>query len=139
MTKVEIYNSTESGACVTSSGACQEDIWQQVGGVWTSTSDSWPSTARNDELANADYLGVRISYTYTYLTAFFAIVSPTINLVATSIQRIEPQQYSDRTAPSAAQWASARWSPLAFRSAGEPATAANWMRRSTTLIPGGRA
>lgn len=107
-TKIEIFNSTQSGTCVidSSSKGCQEDVWQPSGSTWASTSDNWPTSARVDALANADYLGVKISYSYTYLTALFAITSPTINLTAESIQRIEPQEYGDRSAPSIAVLAS---------------------------------
>jgi hypothetical protein len=106
--KIEIFNSSQSGACVsdTSTKACEEDVWQPSGSTWGSTSDNWPTKSREDALANADYLGVKISYSYTYLTALFAIASPTINLTAESIQRIEPQEYGDRPAPPTAVLAS---------------------------------
>lgn len=98
MTKIEIFHASETGACISTTGSggaqvCQEDIWQQSGGTWSSTSSNWPQTTRNDALANADYIGVKISYTYTYLTALLAITTPTISLTATSVQRIEPQEY----------------------------------------------
>ena len=60
----------------------------------------WPVSARNDQLISADYLGVRITYQYTYLTAFFATTSPQITLTAISVQRIEPQEYGMRPAPA---------------------------------------
>jgi hypothetical protein len=139
MTKVEIFDSTEDGACVLVAGACQEDIFQQVSGTWTSTSDTWLSSSRNDQLANADYLGVRISYTYTYLTAFFAISSPTINLQAESIQRIEPQQFGDRYDPTTATWAavSPGWWP--FASVAGPFPGEVWARNELERLTGGRA
>lgn len=138
MQKVEIFNSTQNGSCVIVAGACQEDVWQLVGGVWTSTSSSWPYNQRLDTLANADYLGVRIQYTYTYLTAMFAIGSPTLNLSAESIQRIEPQQYGDRYTPSTTAWVAVNpgWGPFAgvvgfvFRDA--------WARLDQASLPGGR-
>jgi Flp pilus assembly protein TadG len=138
MTKVEIYNSDETGACVIVSGACQEDIYQYASGGWQSTSDTWRMSDRNDQLANADYLGVRISYTYTYLTALFAISSPTINLQADSIQRIEPQQYGDRYDPGTHSWVSALpgWSPIAALFASPTDVA--WLRRTEENLMGGR-
>ncbi len=100
MSKIEIFHASETGACITtgtgSSTACQEDIWLQSGGTWSSTSNNWPSSQRNDQLANADYIGVKISYSYTYLTALLAITTPQIYLTATSVQRIEPQEYGKR-------------------------------------------
>jgi hypothetical protein len=109
MTQVEIFDASQTGGCAGGGSfpcATKVDILRQSGGSWVSTSNSWPTTQRNDQLANADYLGVRISYTYTYLTAFFAISSPTINLNALSVQRIEPQQFGQRQSPSAPIWAS---------------------------------
>ena len=103
---VVVYRATETGGCSgtgTTTGSlptCQyQDVLQPNGsGTWGYTQQGWLTTQppyRNDQLANADYLGVFISYQYTYLTAFFAIASPTISLSATSVQRIEPQQYGD--------------------------------------------
>ncbi len=140
MTRVEIYNSDESGVCVTTSGACQEDVWQRVSGAWASTSDTWPSSARNDQLANADYLGVKISYTYTYLTAFFAVSSPTIDLTATSIQRIEPQQYGaiPSHAASAQAMVGALWSPLALMNIFDSMRLARWRHDGLSTLTGGR-
>ena len=116
MTQVEIFDASQTGGCSGGGGfpcSTKVDILQKTGGGWVSISDSWPTQDRNDQLANADYLGVRISYSYTYLTAFFAVASPTINLNALSIQRIEPQQYGQRQSPAAPAWASAvhlaRW------------------------------
>jgi hypothetical protein len=146
MTKVEIYDASESGTCIvdtsTTPAACKEDIFQQSGGAWASTSNSWPSASRNDALANADYFGVRISYTYTYLTAFFAVTSPTINLTATSVQRIEPQEYGKRQSPTAPVWA---WNePPGWASAPRMALAplgafVVWERRNLACWMGERA
>ncbi len=101
MSQIEIFHASETGACVTTttsggSTVCQEDVWQPSGGTWSSTSNNWPSSVRNDQLANADYLGVKLSYSYTYLTALLAITTPKIYLTATSVQRIEPQEYGKR-------------------------------------------
>ncbi|HEX8981609.1 MAG TPA: TadE family protein [Ktedonobacterales bacterium] len=100
MSKIEIFHASETGACIItgsgSSAACEEDIWTPSGGTWSSTSNTWQSYKRNDQLANADYLGVKISYSYTYLTALLAITTPQIYLTATSVQRIEPQEYGKR-------------------------------------------
>ena len=103
MQEVVVYKALQTGGCAgtgTITGSipnCQSQVTllPGAGGVWTITSNSWQSLTRNDQLSNADYLGVFISYQYTYLTAFFAIASPTINLSAISVQRIEPQQYGD--------------------------------------------
>lgn len=143
MSTIEIFHANQTGACVSTTASngtsvCQEDVWSQSGGAWASTSNNWPSSQRNDQLANADYLGVRLTYTYTYLTALFAITSPTINLAATSVQRIEPQEYGQR----APQQVPALGAPPLWASvlpAWENQTSAVDQRRTHTAISGGRA
>ncbi|HZC06199.1 MAG TPA: TadE family protein [Ktedonobacterales bacterium] len=95
MSEVIVYQSDETGQCYgggTVPNCAHQDILQNVSGTWKTTSNTW-TTARNTQLSNADYVGVYLAYSYTYLTAFFAVTSPTINLTATSVQRIEPQEY----------------------------------------------
>lgn len=97
---VEIFHASETGGCSdgTQTFPCpEEDVYTAQSGVWT---NSWPVSSRNDQLITADYLGVRITYQYTYLTAFIATISPTINLTAVSVQRIEPQEYGMRPTPA---------------------------------------
>lgn len=143
ITEVDIFDAAEDGSCVVNgSGTCKADVWTLSKGTWTNT-DNWPASTRNDALSNADYLGVKILYTYTYLTAFFAITSPTINLTAESIQRIEPQQFGDRFNPGGAHtWAavSPGWSPFTAMSA--PFTTGTiWTRdnQDYLMTTGGRA
>lgn len=60
----------------------------------------WPPVNRNDSLANADYLGVRVLYEYTFLTSFVSTLGTILNLSATSVQRIEPQDFqASRVSP----------------------------------------
>ena len=98
MNEVIVYRADETGNCFSggpppcSVSPTYEDILQNVSGTWQTTSNTW-TINRNTQLSNADYVGVYISYTYTYLTAFFAVTTPTVGLSATSVQRIEPQQY----------------------------------------------
>lgn len=141
MQKIEIFNATETGACVLDSkGVCEEDIWQPAaGGTWSSTSNSWPYSARDDTLANADYLGLKISYTYTYLTAFFAVASPTVNLTADSVQRIEPQQYGDRHDPVAQRWAARATGMPGLPSPLAPSTGLTMARLESERLMGGNA
>jgi Flp pilus assembly protein TadG len=73
---------TSAGCCTTKTGTC----------TW------WP-TLRNDALANADYLGVRVKYQYTFLTAFVSTTGGTISLSTYSVQRIEPQDYNGGQVP----------------------------------------
>jgi hypothetical protein len=100
--KVEIFHAGQTGGCSDGSQAfpCpQEDVYTAQSGLWAY---GWPASTRQDQLITADYLGVRITYQYTYLTAFFATTSPQITLTATSVQRIEPQEYGMRPAPAPA-------------------------------------
>jgi TadE-like protein len=81
---------------------------------------TWPVDMRNDSLINADYLGVRISYNYTYLTAFISGGNSTLSLTATAVQRIEPQSFQGhRSLPGVALSSTAR-APRA--TASEPTT-----------------
>ena len=59
----------------------------------TITAGTWPACARNDTLLNADYLGVKITYQYTYLTSFASGGLSALTLSATSVQRVEPQDF----------------------------------------------
>jgi hypothetical protein len=70
---------------------------------------TWPVDMRNDSLIGADYLGVRISYNYTYLTAFISGGNSTLSLTATAVQRIEPQSFQGhRSLPGVALSSTAR-------------------------------
>jgi Flp pilus assembly protein TadG len=56
----------------------------------------WPVGSRNDTLLDADYLGVRVTYNYTYLTSYLSGGASTLQLIANSVQRIEPQDFQSR-------------------------------------------
>lgn len=119
MQEVIVFKADETGHCYTAGtgvngnppcATTTENVLTYSGGTWTITQNGWPPQGRSTQLSNADYLGVEILYTYTYLTAFFATTSPTLNLSATSVQRIEPQQYGNHAKPS--QIASVESTPL---------------------------
>ncbi len=67
-------------------------------------SPSWPYTIRNDGQVSlsspnsSPYLGVRILYHYTYLTAFVSSTGAVLSLTATAVFRIEPQEFSSMRA-----------------------------------------
>jgi len=90
---VEIFKANEDGSCYGGEAppCVTEDSYSVQTGLWTY---NWPSSVRSDQLITGDYLGVRLTYTYTYITAFFATTSPTLTLSAVSVQRIEPQEYT---------------------------------------------
>jgi Flp pilus assembly protein TadG len=112
--EVDIYRSTSDGQCLSApigtvatvsvdNGACAKDQYNLDGTCQGGTCGGagWPINDRNDSLTSADYLGVRVKYTYTYLTAFIAMSGSSLALDATSVQRIEPQGFSQR-APATA-------------------------------------
>jgi hypothetical protein len=89
---IEIFRSDSSGAFSTTED--QYDINGNAIGP-----QSWPPSARNDDLIDADYLGVRITFRYTYLTAFLSAGAPNLTLATTSVQRIEPQDFQSHRSP----------------------------------------
>jgi hypothetical protein len=99
---IEIFKADVTGQPVTSGGSIVENVYD-INDVQISA--TWPVGSRIDQLLSADYLGVRITYEYDYLTAFVSGGNSTLILSATSVQRIEPQDYQGRRAPPPAQFA----------------------------------
>ncbi len=87
--EVDIFQATESGAW---SSTALQDVWTFTKGAWTAGTQGWPPTSRDEHLVSQDYIGVRIVYQYTYVTAFFSSLGATITLTSLSVQRIEPQE-----------------------------------------------
>lgn len=95
---LEIYKSDVAGDYILPGNAVAvEDSYSFSSNSWTV--QTWPPDSRNDTLVNADYLGVKITYQYTYLTAFVSGGNSALQLTANSVQRIEPQDYQSRRAP----------------------------------------
>jgi hypothetical protein len=110
MLKVEVFHSDQTGALPVT-GTTPECVYtppfnfalnpitdpswscgaQNCSGIITP--GTWPACSRNDTLLNADYLGVKITYQYTYLTSFASGGLSALTLSATSVQRIEPQDF----------------------------------------------
>jgi Flp pilus assembly protein TadG len=110
--EADIFEATESGSYP---GTGAQDVYTYSGGAWTLVSANWqPGTlcptppCRDDRLVSQDYLGVRITYHYTYVTAFFSSAGATITLTATSVQRIEPQELRHHSAPGTSPVIAAR-------------------------------
>lgn len=89
--QIEIYKSDEGGNPVSGSGGIIENVYD-VNGNPIGT-PSWPVGLRNDTLLDADYLGVKITFKYTYLTSYVSGGNTSLTLTANSVQRIEPQDY----------------------------------------------
>lgn len=110
LVKIEIFQSDATGAYQgvvedsydNTAGGTLDCLLPQVGGTCQAITGlltcAWPPTSRNDTLIDADYLGVRISYNYTYLTAFISGGNTTLSLTATSVQRIEPVDFQGHRA-----------------------------------------
>jgi hypothetical protein len=105
--EVDVYRAAADGNCLNQlansktpasevpvdDNSCIKDKYTIAGSVVTTVSQQWLTDNRDDSLATADYLGVRVVYQYTSLTGFIAVIGSTINLSSTSVQRIEPQQF----------------------------------------------
>jgi TadE-like protein len=95
--KIEVFKADVTGNAVTSGGDPVEYVYDIQGTNLNPPGTlPWPFDSRIDQLLTADYLGVRITYQYTYLTAFIAGGNSSLQLTATSVQRIEPQDYQGR-------------------------------------------
>lgn len=88
---IEIYRSDAAGSPPPSLGAVENSYPPTAGSACSVC--NWAVASRNDSLLNADYLGVRITYVYNYLTAFLSGGASQLQLSAVSVQRIEPQSY----------------------------------------------
>ena len=99
--ELEIFKSDVAGDyLLPGNSTAIEDAYVFSSNSWTV--QTWVPDSRDDTLVNADYLGVRITYQYTYLTAFVSGGNSSLQLTANSVQRIEPQDYqSHRTSPPA--------------------------------------
>jgi hypothetical protein len=92
--EIEIFKADVTGNAVTNAGNIVENVYDIQGNPIGT--QFWPVDSRIDQLLTADYLGVRITYQYTYLTAFIAGGNSNLQLTAASVQRIEPQDYQGR-------------------------------------------
>ncbi|HKB46228.1 MAG TPA: TadE family protein [Ktedonobacterales bacterium] len=137
VTQIEVYKSDAGGnvVLVNNLGVVSpvEYVYDINGNNIGTT--SWPVAQRRDTLLDADFLGVRVTYTYTYLTGFIAGVGAQLTLTATSVQRIEPQDYqgfdgAPITLAPAHPLALAHFAPLegAFGQLG--GTADCWLRKT---------
>lgn len=137
ITEVDVFKAGEDGGCYDGSQfpcLTNRDTYTPAGGwAYTDNGDGtsgWPPINRSDQLLDADYLGVRIVYRYTYLTSLLATTSPALFLTAVSVQRIEPQAYQTRVPGPVVMTAS--YAPLGVSGATTGAGAAStqiWRRR----------
>lgn len=112
--QIEIYKSDAAGDYLQGGATPPEDVYDANGNVVGTA--AWPPSLRNDTLIDADYLGVRITFKYKYITSYLAGGTASLQLVANSVQRIEPQDFQSWRPGS---------SPLALRAA--PASPGLWL------------
>jgi hypothetical protein len=121
--EVDIFRAASDGNCLnlpSGGGAevsvddpsCAKNRFNMDGSLYLGSSIQWPVSARNDTLANADYLGVRILFRYTFITSFLNYycnppsscttgnAGTHLDLSATSVQRIEPLDFTHRQLPT---------------------------------------
>jgi Flp pilus assembly protein TadG len=129
--EVDIFEATESGVYSTTAlqdkyspnpGTCAN--WNLISGNWQPGTACPTPSCRDDRLVSQDYLGVHITYQYTYVTAFFSSLGATITLTADSVQRIEPQELFHRPAPGVTPILAARSPTTPFSSPDAPFGAA---------------
>jgi len=90
-TQIEVFKADEGGNPVSGTSGIIENVYDMNGNIIGTP--IWPVDYRNDSLLDADYLGVKITFKYTYLTSFVSGGNSSLTLSATSVQRIEPQDY----------------------------------------------
>lgn len=100
ITMIEIFRSNESGSVPAVLTSCAqppatppfEDVYDGQGNVCPGT-PGWPPSARNATFNNADYLGVRITFVYNWVTSFVSAARGSFQMTSVSIQLIEPQTF----------------------------------------------
>jgi Flp pilus assembly protein TadG len=130
--QVEVFKSDVTGAGPGAADNVYTDLTNCTPTQTATPPTTWPVDSRNDTLADADYLGVRITFLYTYLTGFVGGGNSTLQLTATAVERIEPQDFQGRVAP-ALSIASIQITGAADGSRGEM-TAAVWTASDLGLV-----
>ena len=96
ITMIEIFKSSESGSVPATLASCaqvaNEDVYDGQGNACPGTL-GWPYSSRNATFNNADYLGVRITFAYNWVTAFVSAARGQFIMTSISIQLIEPQTF----------------------------------------------
>ncbi len=99
---IEIFKSSENGSVPAVLPSCMqaanEDVYDGQGNVCPAnacavTTVCWPPNVRNATFNAADYLGVRITYVYNWVTSFVSASQGQFKTSSVSIQLIEPQTF----------------------------------------------
>ena len=96
---IEIFKSSENGSIPPPLASCAqqatppfEDVYDGQGNACPGTL-GWPPSARNATFNSADYLGVRITFAYNWVTSFVSAARGQFTMTGISIQLIEPQTF----------------------------------------------
>ncbi len=93
---IEIFKSDENGTVPPPLASCtqvaNEDVYDGQGNQCPGTL-GWPPSARIATFNASDYLGVRITFAYNWVTSFVSAAGGQFQLSSVSIQLIEPQTY----------------------------------------------
>ena len=93
---IEIFKSNQNGSVPAALASCvqaaNEDVYDGQGNACPGTL-GWPPSARNATFNAADYLGVRITYVYNWVTSFVSASQGQFKTNSISIQLIEPQTF----------------------------------------------
>lgn len=92
---IEIFRSNQNGAVPAVLTSCtpgaNEDVFDGQGNQCGTA--NWPPTSRNATFNSADYLGVRITFAYNWVTSFVSATGGSLQMTSVSVQLIEPQSY----------------------------------------------
>lgn len=92
---IEIFKSSENGSVPAALTSCasapNEDVYDGQGNQCGTL--NWPPSMRNATFNAADYLGVRITFAYNWVTSFVSAARGQFTLTSVSIQLIEPQTF----------------------------------------------
>lgn len=93
---IEIFKSDENGTVPAPLTGCMqatnEDVYDGQGNQCPGTL-GWPPNVRSATFNASDYLGVRITFVYNWVTSFVSAAGGQFQLTSVSVQLIEPQTY----------------------------------------------
>jgi hypothetical protein len=93
--KIEIFKSDQNGTAPPLTAGCtpsaNEDVYDGQGNPCLPL--NWPPSMRSATFNAQDYLGVRITFVYNWVTSFVSAAGGQLQLTSVSVQLIEPQTF----------------------------------------------
>ncbi|HEY7125169.1 MAG TPA: TadE/TadG family type IV pilus assembly protein [Ktedonobacterales bacterium] len=93
--KIEIFKSDQNGTVPALAPGCNpaanEDVFDGQGNACGVA--NWPPSVRSATFNAQDYLGVRITFVYNWVTSFVSAAGGQLQLSSVSVQLIEPQTF----------------------------------------------